>query len=314
MGKNPFKLIMISSMYENGGNTTHRLLDGHPQLYVYPFESQPGTKYVNDFLSSMFPLKYRWPIFPNSLDVSEIYDMIIDEEGKIRAKTPFVSKFRNVDFNFSDDERKKIFVGYLKSKSLSRPNIMEAFFVATFKAWKNYNITGKEKAYVGYSPIIGVDGDKIINDYNGNASVLHVIRNPFSGYAETKKRPVPLSLEHYVMAWIICQYYALRLSGKYKKNFYIIKYEDIIKNPEIFLGEILIKMGFQKSSTLAKPSWNGKLLKEIYPWGTIKIPSEKVNIETAKTLSKLEISEIYSRTKMFLEKLNYKNIFKILDR
>ena len=28
----PFKLIMMSAMYENGGNTTHRLLDGHPDL------------------------------------------------------------------------------------------------------------------------------------------------------------------------------------------------------------------------------------------------------------------------------------------
>ena len=33
-----FGLFMISAMYENGGNTTHRFLDGHPELYVYPFE------------------------------------------------------------------------------------------------------------------------------------------------------------------------------------------------------------------------------------------------------------------------------------
>ena len=35
-------------MYENGGNTTHRLLDGHPQMFVYPFESQLGTRLVAD--------------------------------------------------------------------------------------------------------------------------------------------------------------------------------------------------------------------------------------------------------------------------
>jgi hypothetical protein len=58
-----FKLLMIGAMYENGGNTTHRFLDGHPQLFVYPFESQPGTKYVLDHMTSMFPVKYRWPVF-----------------------------------------------------------------------------------------------------------------------------------------------------------------------------------------------------------------------------------------------------------
>ena len=62
--KNPFKLLMISAMYENGGNTTHRFLDGHPEMYVYPFESQLGTKLVHDSLTSMFPAKYRWPEFP----------------------------------------------------------------------------------------------------------------------------------------------------------------------------------------------------------------------------------------------------------
>jgi hypothetical protein len=191
MKKSDYKFIMLSAMYENGGNTTHRLLDGHPELYVYPFESQPGTKYVNDYLSSMYPLKYRWPIFPGSASADEMYELIIDEEGKVRAKTPYVSKFRDADIQMNDKDRKADFLKFLKGKELSRPNVMEAFFRATFTSWKNYKHTGKEKAYVGYSPIIGVDGDKIIKEYKGNAHVFHVVRNPFSAYADTKKRAVP---------------------------------------------------------------------------------------------------------------------------
>ena len=64
MSSSDFRFLMIGAMYENGGNTTHRFLDGHPQMFVYPFESQPGTKYVLDHLTSMFPVKYRWPVFP----------------------------------------------------------------------------------------------------------------------------------------------------------------------------------------------------------------------------------------------------------
>ena len=59
----PFRLLMLSAMYENGGNTTHRFLDGHPQMFVYPFESQLGTRLVADALASTFPVKYRWPEF-----------------------------------------------------------------------------------------------------------------------------------------------------------------------------------------------------------------------------------------------------------
>ena len=43
-------LLMLGAMYENGGNTTHRFLDGHPELFVYPFESQLGTRLVTDEL------------------------------------------------------------------------------------------------------------------------------------------------------------------------------------------------------------------------------------------------------------------------
>ena len=45
---NNFKLLMLGAMYENGGNTTHRFLDGHPQLFVFPFGYPIGSKLVND--------------------------------------------------------------------------------------------------------------------------------------------------------------------------------------------------------------------------------------------------------------------------
>ena len=131
-----FKFIMLSAMYENGGNTTHRLLDGHPELNVYPFESQPGTKYVNDYLASMYPVKYRWPVFPLPTSPAEAYEQIIDEEGKVRSKTPYVSKFRTADFDMSDIDRKNDFIEIMKNKELSRANYMEAFFRSTFTAWK----------------------------------------------------------------------------------------------------------------------------------------------------------------------------------
>src|ERR1044071_2346345 len=101
MSSSDFRLVMIGAMYENGGNTTHRFLDGHPQLYVYPFESQIGTRHVNDMMASLFPLKYRWPVFQLQATPYEDYKAIIDEERKIRSRTPDVSKFRNHPFEMN---------------------------------------------------------------------------------------------------------------------------------------------------------------------------------------------------------------------
>jgi hypothetical protein len=307
MKKSDYKFIMLSAMYENGGNTTHRLLDGHPELFVYPFESQPGSKYVNDYLSSMYPLKYRWPIFPSSSTAEEMYEQIIDEEGKVRAKTPYVSKFRTADIQMSDKDRKTDFLKCLKGKELTRANVMEAFFRATFTAWKNYKETGKEKAWVGYSPIIGVDGDKIIEDYKGNGHVLHVVRNPFSAYADTKKRAVPLSIAHYMTGWVTCQYFSLIFAEKYPDHYHIVRFEDIVKDKVGVLSSVLKKVGIGSSKTLEYPSWHGEELKEVYPWGTVRIPTPEANLKTAKELSAAEIKEIYLRTK------DYIDIFKLND-
>src|ERR1051326_5956110 len=172
-----FQLIMIGAMYENGGNTTHRFLDGHPQMFVYPFESQPGTRMVNDMLTSVFPVKYRWPVFALNATPHDDYKAIIDEEGKVRAPTPNVSKFRHIQFDLNDDERCRIYQDYVSKSGRSTANNMAAFFRATFDAWKNYRRTGREQVYVGYSPIITVDGEKILRDLP-NAHVLHVVRNP----------------------------------------------------------------------------------------------------------------------------------------
>ena len=133
-----FRLLMLAAMYENGGNTTHRFLDGHPELFVYPFESQIGTRLVNDQLSSMFPVKYRWPVFALDATPEEDYRAIIDEEGKVRARTPQVSKFRTSPFDFSDDEREpRSTADYVQEPARSRANNVAAFFRATFDAWKD---------------------------------------------------------------------------------------------------------------------------------------------------------------------------------
>jgi hypothetical protein len=310
-----FRFLMIGAMYENGGNTSHRFLDGHPQMYVYPFESQVGTKHVNDHLSSMFPLKYRWPVFGLDATPEQDYKAIIDEEGKVRSRTPHVSKFRHMPFDFSDDERMQLYVKHVKATGRSRANNMAAFFKATFEAWKDYRRTGEESFYVGYSPIITVDADKILDDCP-QAHFLHIVRNPWSAYADTKKRPVPLSLNHYMLAWNLNQYFALLFKEKYPDRLHIIRTEDVLENPHKTLGALCEKLGLEASESLKSPTWNGNILEEVYPWGTIRKATPEANVATANELSDKEKEEIRQLTHQYLDVLDYQSFLnkKVLSR
>jgi Sulfotransferase family len=299
-----FRLLMLGAMYENGGNTTHRFLDGHPQMFVYPFESQLGTRLVVDQFSSMFPVKYRWPVFSLDATPREDFAAIIDEETKVRARTPRVSKFRHMPFNFSDDERCELFERYAIKTSRSRPSNVEAFFRATFDAWKDYKRTGQEKVWVGYSPILVVDAEKILTELSA-AHFLHVVRNPWSAYADTKKRPVPLSLESYMLGWTLNQYYALLTREKFPDRMHIVRTEDVMQDPVKTLGPICQSLKLEVTESLKVPSWNGTKLEEVFPWGTIRKATPEANRLTAQELAPNEREEVRARSGPYLEPFGY---------
>ena len=299
-----FRLLMIGAMYENGGNVCHRFLDGHPQLFVYPFESQLGTRLTADALSSTFPVKYRWPTFALDATPEQDYASIIDEECKVRTRTPQVSKFRHRPFELVDDERRELYVADVTRVGRSRPNNVAAFFRATFEAWRDFNRSGEESVYVGYSPIVTVDAEKILTDFP-RAHFLHVVRNPWSAYADTKKRPVPLSLADYTFAWSLNQHFALLNRDLYPDRFQIVRTEDVVDDPVSTLGAVCQGLGLESSESLDHPSWNGSPMEEVYPWGTIRSATSDANRATAAELSEEEKREVTVRTARFLDVFDY---------
>lgn len=300
----PFKLFMISAMYENGGNTTHRLLDGHPEIFNYPYESQLGTSLVSDYLTSFVPFKYRWPEFPMNGELANDYELFFDEEMKTRLRVPDRSKFKSADMQIDEAERKASFVGHMRDKPRTRANLVEAFFRCTFDAWTNYNRSGREKAWLGYSPVMNLDTEKIFADFP-DGHVIHVVRNPYSGYSDTKKRPFPISLERYGWTWAHCQHLALAYAEKYPKNFHIVRFEDIVADTRGTMGRLCADLGVSWSESCLKPSWNGVPLKEVYPWGTIRIATPEVNVATMNQLSDDEKHRLRQVTIVMQRMLGY---------
>ncbi len=298
---------MISAMYENGGNTTHRMLDGHPELFVYPFESQVGTSLVSDYLTSFVPFKYRWPEFPLEGSLENDYELFFDEEMKVMLRTPSRSKFAHADLQINEADRKKRFVEIASSKPRTRGNLVMAFFQATFDTWKNVQRTGKETTYLGYNPVQGIDTEKILGDLP-EGQVLHVVRNPYSGYADTKKRPFPLSLSRYTWTWSIMQHMALTFAERYPDRFHIMRFEDMVADPKKTLGELATKLGLSYSDTLLYPSWNGVKLEEVYPWGTVRTPTTEANIATMNELSAAEKAEVKSLASVMIKQFGYSDL------
>jgi hypothetical protein len=297
-------VMMVSAMYENGGNTTHRLFDGHPQLHVYPFESQLGTTAVSDYLSSFVPFRYRYPEFVMHGSPVDDYEAFYDEELKTLLRAPGRSKFASAGIEMDEAERKDAFVEFLEGWPRTRANLVRAFFASTFAAWRNLAVSGREIGYLGYSPVIALDADKLLADF-ADGHVIHVVRNPWSAYADTKKRPFPISLDRYAWTWNHCQHTSLVFRDRYPDRFHIVRYEDVVADTSGTLGRLAAELGLEWSETLTYPSFNGVRLERVFPWGTIVTPTPEVNVATARELSPQETREIAVRTRPMREALGY---------
>lgn len=298
------KLIMLSAMYENGGNTTHRMLDGHPNLFVYPFESQVGTGAALDYLSSYVPTRYRWPEFTTDVEARAAYESFWDEELKTLLRVPGRSKFSNCGLAMKEGRRIEAFCEYADSRPRNRATFVEAYFHSTFAAWENLRRTGEETHYVGYNPVQVFDTDKILSDFP-DGHVVHIVRNPYSGYADTCKRPFPLSLKRYAWTWNLCQHFALTYREKYPARFHLVRFEDLVADPRTTLSTLLTRLGLAMSDRCLFPSFNGAKLEQVYPWGTIRIPTPEANLATANELSREVQNQIKTESGLMMKQLGY---------
>jgi hypothetical protein len=136
--------------------------------------------------------------------------------------------------------------------------------------------------------------------------VLHVVRNPWSAYADTKKRPVPLALHDYMLGWTVNQYHALLYKEMFPDRVHIVRAEDVMSDSFKTLGAVCNKLGLEPADSLKTPTWNGDPLEEISPWGTIRKTTPQANRATAEELSMREREEIRSRAWQYLDVLDYK--------
>lgn len=302
----PFNLLMLSAGVEQGGNTLQRFLDGHPQLLVYPTESKLGSALSSNLIiPGAARFEYGWPEFTTEMSPHAALESIYDEELKTYMRTPERSKFKGCGLVVDEAKRIACFAADCvamretrwdgnEQRQNTRAQYIEAFFRSTFDA-SNWTRTGRETHYVGYSPWILFDADKMMSDFR-SGHMVHIVRNPFSGYSDTKKRPFPMGAARYGQLWNVTQLMAATYEAKYRGRFHVVRFEDLVANPMGTLSWVAQECGLEPFATLPRPSFNRVPLETVHPWGTIKHATPSANLATAHELSKAESAAVYAET------------------
>lgn len=277
-------VIMVSAMFENGGNTLHRLLDGHPELLVYPFESQLGTGLAPDHLASLVPPRYRWPELPLDGTPEADYELFGDEELKTYLRSRARSKFRDCGLEMDEAERRQAFLAASRDRPRSRRNVVLAYFQATFSSWRNRSSSGRERLIAGFSPALVLDAARFFADFP-DGHLVHVVRHPAAGFADTRRRPFPWPLDRYAWTWSCCQLAALVAQREFSERFHLVRFEDLVADPEATLRPLLKRMGLSWSDACTAPSFNGRRLDNLAPWGVIERATPAADAASRRALS-----------------------------
>lgn len=306
---NDFKLAMVSAGFEHGGNVVHRHLDGHSKLLVYPFESQLGNKDFTDFLASVERVQYRYPEFPEGMSAIELYEQMIDEEMKTYLRKRNGSKFKDADLKLDEAKRVDEFQHLMGEGPYSRKQVIEAFFRSTFAAWENHHTpVDQDNFYVGYSPTIGIDAARIVRDFP-NVKIMHIVRNPFSAYRDTKRRPFPQPLSKYLISWNIYHSTVEMYAKMFPENVRIFLYEDFVGDKLSFMQDMSSFIGIDFEDSMLYPSWNSNEIKEnIAPWGTVLKSTAEYNEQMIDELNEEEKLQIINASTAFARHFKYDRI------
>lgn len=314
---------MLSAFHEMGGNVLQRFLDSHPQCMAYHFESTIATSPSSNMIAGpnhWLAQRYAYPEFGTEWSPEECYHAMVDHELKPYLRSRHVSKFKGCGLEIDEKKRLKRFKYHVEELTYKRANdygsgvpvkrreYIEAFFRATFDSWENFARTGKEKAFVGYIPPINMDAPKFFSDFP-DGKMVHIVRNVWSGFSDTIKRPLPFSLERYCQLWNTVNSYARVCQRKWPNNFFTLRYEDLIEDPKSVLNELCPALGLEPFVDTPRPSFNRKPLEQVAPWGTIKYPTPEANVATAKELSHDQASQILTECKEVVKDWAYLSFY-----
>ena len=260
------------------------LLDGHPEINVIPEEF--------DYFDGIYFLVERF-ISGSKLSDKEQVDLLF----KYMRKSTHI---RNLFYGINEDDPRgnfdyrdfdveafeKTFKTYLLENGISHKLVFEALARAYASGIKS--TTGK-KYWLEKTPyhILNVSNrETILNQYFGEYKVIHILRDPRDNYLAYSKKQPSLSIHDICAEWK--RVVNVVLNWKSKSKSLLIRYEDLVLNPEATMSKVVEFLSIEENDSLFSPTKKG------VPW--------KGNSMFGQTSTKISKDRVYRYKHMMDEK------------
>ena len=171
--------------------------------------------------------------------------------------------------------------------------MVDAWLSAFFAVWRGGS--ERDRTIVGHCPVLALDWDLIHADLP-DARMLHVVRSPFAAYADTVRRRPTIGIDGYSMRWSLVNTVAAMHAARDPERFRIVRYESLLRRPEIEMAAVAGWLGVDFDESLLRPTWNGEPLEEMGPFGGVPVSSEAHELANVAAVPQEQRAAISAQT------------------
>lgn len=240
--------IFILGAHKSGTSLLRNLLDSHSQLFVLPFEAH------------YFELSKYWVENPYR-KTQPGYTTATETQS---AMINYIRLLNESNDRYADSVMKKrintkLFIDKLalaKSES-EKERIIKYFSAIAYSLGEKRDI---EKFRFVEKSVENNEFAMELKHFFPDAKFIHIIRNPYSNFVALRKYK-SINYGYPLLDKLICtlhqNFYWLEKNLSTIKNYHVVKYEDLVTNPEIIMRSIcnFLDIGFE--DTLLKPTTLG---------------------------------------------------------
>ncbi|MDF1499249.1 MAG: sulfotransferase [Anaerolineales bacterium] len=240
--------VFICGHPKSGTSLLMTMLDSHPELIVYPEESH--------FFRRFRPACGAHPE-KNIEEIVREYLLHIFEWN--RDDPPGHQEgFADRDYSSIDSDRvRDLFRESIRQREggseIALPAAMFSYGSATGQ------VSDQTKYWVEKTPYNEQYAEDIFR-YWPNSKCLHIVRDPRDNYASYKRKQTDWQPEHFSYSWWRSLRYGQNNVERFgSARYLLIRYEDLVEEPEKAINEIILCLGIDDDPILRRPTRAGRV-------------------------------------------------------
>lgn len=235
---------------KSGTSLLLTLLDSHPQLVVYPEESSFFRRFAEQ---------------TNGLPIAEkarLAEELILHIFKWNQDNPHPGQADYPDRDYSNVDHERVcndFSQFLDDFGNEYHHILSSAVIAYGEV--SHQLGLNTLRWVEKTPY-NEDFAEDIFSWWPDAKCIHIVRDPRDNFSSYRRKQPDWSPISFARSWRQSTQWGWKNQQRYgDRRYLLIRYEDLVEEPEQTIGEIIKFLGIEDDPILRRPTRNGK------PWG-----------------------------------------------